>query len=652
MAFPLQQIGHAGEEPERGVRGVTVGVVMAPDHIGQGAVLLIAGEGFEDVPDRGQFSGGGDAAEADQGVPAPIEEPRVAGNHGEGVVAFHNELAHRIQQGEVARSGIRRSRGHEGGEAARAVKGGGQHHGRGGGERQGEVTGTEQIRVFAKAPRGIDGMLHGEAFRFPDETGAGDGNLELPLLAGHGETVRPDGQSLLQNRYLVHREVPFFMETAVLHVRAQNQGDRAGFIAGGAFKGNADGILTGGQVHGGGELDPVAVPAGQAEGPEGGLAGNEAHLFRPERADFRGKPAPHQPGPATGQDHAAVHREIRMRIGGEQGVILGAHGAPGGPQVGHGAGAIGEDEVQVRFVPDLRAGGGGRGIGQGRGQHQRDGASLAGQAQQYRGGTGAVVRPWHETEMPCRAGQAVAFRPGLAPGLHRITERLRSGQEQQIAGEPDHFPPLVAGPGDHRDRGEGQAGEGLAESRRMAGQDGGGGPSPAGGHLQPDGHLLGERGGLLHNDGGNRGMGQGRCGEHCHGAGSQPGITSAIPPAQRSRRRAAGHGHEGTRGEIRRRPGHLGGMGGFQIHQNEQGLRFIQGDAPQSHAGAAAAGDELQGGPGGKGGLFQELLERGDGGRLIFCGAFREGGGTVHPDLFGGEPLGPAGEAPTAGRAG
>ena len=186
----------------------------------------------------------------------------------------------------------------------------------------------------------------------------------------------------------------------------------------------------------------------------------------------------------------------------------------------------------------------------------------------------------------------------------------------------------------------------------MVGQDGGGGHWPAGGHLQPDGHLLGERGGLLHDDGGNRGVGQGSRGQHSHGAGRELRITSAIPPAQRSRRRAAGHGHDGTRGEIRRRPGHLGGSGGFQIHQDEQGLRFIQGNAPQGHAGTAAAGDELQGGPGGKGGLFQKPLERGDGGRLIFCGAFREGGGAVHADLLGGEPLGPAGEAPTAGRAG
>ena len=86
--------------------------------------------------------------------------------------------------------------------------------------------------------------------------------------------------------------------------------------------------------------------------------------------------------------------------------------------MGHGTGAVGEDEVQVRFFPDLRAAGGGGGIGQGRGQHQRHGAALTGQAQQHRGGTGAVVRPGHEAEMPCRAGQAVPFRPGLARGLH------------------------------------------------------------------------------------------------------------------------------------------------------------------------------------------------------------------------------------------
>ena len=84
---------------------------MAADHVGQGAVFLVAGEGFEDVADGGEFPGGGDAAEADQGIAAPVEEPRVAGDHGEGVVAFHDELADGIRQGEVAPGSDRPGRG-------------------------------------------------------------------------------------------------------------------------------------------------------------------------------------------------------------------------------------------------------------------------------------------------------------------------------------------------------------------------------------------------------------------------------------------------------------------------------------------------------------------------------------------------------------
>ena len=76
------------------------------------------------------------------------------------------------------------------------------------------------------------------------------------------------------------------------------------------------------------EADPVSIAAGQAEVPDGGVLGDEADALGPEGADFGGEAAADQPGPASGQDHAAVDGEVRMGIGGEQGVVLGARGCP------------------------------------------------------------------------------------------------------------------------------------------------------------------------------------------------------------------------------------------------------------------------------------------------------------------------------------
>ena len=197
VLFPFHEVSDAHKKPQRGVRGVAVGVVVAPDHVGQGAVFLVAGEGLEDVTDGGEFSGGGNAPEADEGIAAPVKEPWIAGNNGEGVVAFDDELPDGVGGGEAAPRGV--GRGGVGGGAG--TEGGVKTSFKGGAvagvESDAEIAWAEEIGVGAKAAGSVDRMFNRKSFGFFNEGGAGDADMETALQAGHEEFVRAGSDGLI-----------------------------------------------------------------------------------------------------------------------------------------------------------------------------------------------------------------------------------------------------------------------------------------------------------------------------------------------------------------------------------------------------------------------------------------------------------------------
>ena len=103
------------------------------------------------------------------------------------------------------------------------------------------------------------------------------------------------------------------------------------------------------------DADPVAIAAGETKLPDGGVLGDKADALRPEGADFGGKTTAENPGAASGEEDPAVHGEVRMGVGGEEGIVLGADRAPGSAEVGHGSGPIGQDDVEVGLGADLGA---------------------------------------------------------------------------------------------------------------------------------------------------------------------------------------------------------------------------------------------------------------------------------------------------------
>ena len=165
-----------------------------------------------------------------------------------------------------------------------------------------------------------------------------------------------------------------------------------------------------------------------------------------------------------------------MGIGGEQGVVLGADGAPGGAEVGHGSGAVGEDDVEVGFGADLRAFGFGGGIYQFRRKEKVDGAPGVRKPEQDRGIAGEEGRAWSEGKVTYRAaGKAVAFGEGSVTGFDGITKGLGGVEKEEIAREPDNLAAGIAWPSEGGKGGKGETGELLAKGSGVCGEGGGSG---------------------------------------------------------------------------------------------------------------------------------------------------------------------------------
>ena len=71
--------------------------------------------------------------------------------------------------------------------------------------------------------------------------------------------------------------------------------------------------------------------------------------------EFGAEAAADDPCAAAGEEDAAVGGDGGVGVGGEEGVVLGADGVPCGAYVAHGAGAVGEEDVEVRVLADLGA---------------------------------------------------------------------------------------------------------------------------------------------------------------------------------------------------------------------------------------------------------------------------------------------------------
>ena len=78
-----QQVLAGDHKPQGRIRGVAVGIVAAANHVGQRALLLEAGKLTQNVATLGMHPGRNHAAQADQRIAPPIEEPGIAGDDGQ-----------------------------------------------------------------------------------------------------------------------------------------------------------------------------------------------------------------------------------------------------------------------------------------------------------------------------------------------------------------------------------------------------------------------------------------------------------------------------------------------------------------------------------------------------------------------------------------
>ena len=85
------EIAHGDDEPQLGIGRIAVAGRLAVDDVGQRAVFLEAREGDDDVGRFAQETGGDRAAQEDERITSPIEEPGIARENGLDIVALDDE---------------------------------------------------------------------------------------------------------------------------------------------------------------------------------------------------------------------------------------------------------------------------------------------------------------------------------------------------------------------------------------------------------------------------------------------------------------------------------------------------------------------------------------------------------------------------------
>ena len=91
-------VAHADEEPERRIGGVAIARVGPRDHIADGPVLHERGELDQDLFDvLVEHRFGDEAADENERIASPVEEPRITGDHGLQVAAFDDERFQAVQ---------------------------------------------------------------------------------------------------------------------------------------------------------------------------------------------------------------------------------------------------------------------------------------------------------------------------------------------------------------------------------------------------------------------------------------------------------------------------------------------------------------------------------------------------------------------------
>ena len=94
-----REVAHREDEPELRVHRVAVAGRLAVDDVRERAVLLEARERDEDLERVVRLARGDRAAQEDERVASPVEEPRIARDHGLHVVAPHDEEVERAGEG-------------------------------------------------------------------------------------------------------------------------------------------------------------------------------------------------------------------------------------------------------------------------------------------------------------------------------------------------------------------------------------------------------------------------------------------------------------------------------------------------------------------------------------------------------------------------
>ena len=89
QVFPGFLAGHS--QPKRGVRSVPVPGVIRTEHVGQGTAVFQGGEGPQDKSGFLHLSGGQKPSADNERVSAPVQEPGVARDDGQSIVAAREE---------------------------------------------------------------------------------------------------------------------------------------------------------------------------------------------------------------------------------------------------------------------------------------------------------------------------------------------------------------------------------------------------------------------------------------------------------------------------------------------------------------------------------------------------------------------------------